>query len=1063
MESDKLNNILDEFRHAQLYRENAFNYFGLSSEARNRDFTRQVKIITQEKKENNCPENEIEEIKEKQASIEDPMKFQIQRFFWVWDNKPFQFKAGTDKSHLFREIETWKKNYNESQNHSSIHNITILIHILVLEKELDLLNKINSDHEDIENLWEECYSNWNLLIENDLFWGKYSEYIEALGDKQLKRFVDEVRDELRKLLYSIHADLVIRYVESNRESDARRQKNCLRYLHIYDDEREKALYSLYNKYNQRIKTQYDEINKEIQKNIEKADILITELLQNTYKILLVLNILLPKSSTKLDNIHEIIIRFLEENIEKFSNFSGKPDFICRVLDILPRINALVISNEQKEQVGKLENQILDRIIWFPWYTPNYYKQPYEIRTILKLAKHQCDNDEIDKAIHTLNDWINRRTYLAEDSKKCLLTALSYCYTRRGFYYENEFKKIATEISPTEFSIINLLPSEVQFRRTSDRCSSCGQHILTMGKFYLVIEDIKYLVCSNCSNQANAFYEEKKKRIIRTLSEARNAFHTARLLNPENNIAIEKEKAANELAKKFGIELDVYQCLYDFPNFQTSSPVEKRDDSSKSHQQLILEIREFSNRIYHLFQTLNYYVDLRAIGIGIIVLVSFVILFYYSISVRMHSDYYSNTPIITETLWIKPALSSNTATQTLDNTNAPPSSTPTDTPEQSTITLTTPTEFSVINIARKGNYIFVADGWNGLRIFLRDSNSNYQEIANVPIPGFLNSISIFGDYAYITAMESGLHIINISNPGSPFEAGGFNLAKTARSITIVDNIAYLSDGMDGVHILDINTPATSQRIAYIDTPGEVFETAFQNGLLYVSDGWAGLKIFDVSEVTEPVEIGSHYSHDITRGITLVGQKAYLAESAAGLAIIDIANPALPNLVQIIPSESFVPSISGGVVDVINIQNYLVVVTDQYEFAGLEISDPNHPSIETIKHLMLDFRPALNYYVNDMYTPVSSTPMSVVTPISLSPDIIGCTNIFLNLRKGPAPSFMVIDVIPPNSCFSILGRNNDKTWLYILFTQEGRRILGWASMELIKLNGEIDIEQIPITQQ
>ena len=58
------------------------------------------------------------------------------------------------------------------------------------------------------------------------------------------------------------------------------------------------------------------------------------------------------------------------------------------------------------------------------------------------------------------------------------------------------------------------------------------------------------------------------------------------------------------------------------------------------------------------------------------------------------------------------------------------------------------------------------------------------------------MTVVGDLAYITHFSTGLQILNIANPASPYLVGSYDTPGDAESVTIVGNLAYVADGRAG---------------------------------------------------------------------------------------------------------------------------------------------------------------------------------------------------------------------------------------------------------------------------
>ena len=62
--------------------------------------------------------------------------------------------------------------------------------------------------------------------------------------------------------------------------------------------------------------------------------------------------------------------------------------------------------------------------------------------------------------------------------------------------------------------------------------------------------------------------------------------------------------------------------------------------------------------------------------------------------------------------------------------------------------------------------------------------------------------------------------------------------------------------------------------------------------YIADQEAGLRIVDVSDPAAPVELGFLLMPFNAENVTVDGTKAYVSDGPGGLRIIDVSNPAAP---------------------------------------------------------------------------------------------------------------------------------------------------------------------------
>ena len=116
-----------------------------------------------------------------------------------------------------------------------------------------------------------------------------------------------------------------------------------------------------------------------------------------------------------------------------------------------------------------------------------------------------------------------------------------------------------------------------------------------------------------------------------------------------------------------------------------------------------------------------------------------------------------------------------------------------------------------SVAINGNYIYVAAGENGVRVF--DATS-YNEVSNLSYKEndmeviFANAVKISSDgkVAFVSDVEKGLVILNISDPANPVVLGMLDTPGESYS-SVIDgdkSIGFVADGSKGLLLLDVSS-------------------------------------------------------------------------------------------------------------------------------------------------------------------------------------------------------------------------------------------------------------------
>jgi hypothetical protein len=228
----------------------------------------------------------------------------------------------------------------------------------------------------------------------------------------------------------------------------------------------------------------------------------------------------------------------------------------------------------------------------------------------------------------------------------------------------------------------------------------------------------------------------------------------------------------------------------------------------------------------------------------------------------------------------------------------------------------------MGIALSGNYAYVADYDSGLQIIDITDPANPIFAGSYDTPGPARKVTLSGNYAYVT----GLQIIDITDPANPTFVGSYDTSEWAMGVTLSGNYAYTVNRDAGLQIIDITNPANPTFVGSYDTPSLAQGIALSKNYAYVADRLSGLQIIDVTDPANPTFAGSYDTPDWAQGITLSGNYAYVADRFS-VQIIDITDPANPTFKVSYDTPGFAVGVTLS-------ENYAYVAD-----AGLQIMAPN----------------------------------------------------------------------------------------------------------------------------
>lgn len=190
--------------------------------------------------------------------------------------------------------------------------------------------------------------------------------------------------------------------------------------------------------------------------------------------------------------------------------------------------------------------------------------------------------------------------------------------------------------------------------------------------------------------------------------------------------------------------------------------------------------------------------------------------------------------------------------------------------------------------------------------------------------------------YVADWFSGLHLYDITDPGSLHHVGNFHTPGSSKGVVVRDGVAFVGDDDHGVQIIDVSDPAKPRLLSNIPTPGLAYTMKLVGPLLYIADHRGGLHIADIGDVRAPRLLGSYDTPGKAWAVDVRGPYAFVADDVSGLLIFDVSDAHQPRL-----AGQFNP---GGAAEDVRLRDNYAFVTffDQGLFI-LDISDPATPRV------------------------------------------------------------------------------------------------------------------------
>lgn len=200
----------------------------------------------------------------------------------------------------------------------------------------------------------------------------------------------------------------------------------------------------------------------------------------------------------------------------------------------------------------------------------------------------------------------------------------------------------------------------------------------------------------------------------------------------------------------------------------------------------------------------------------------------------------------------------------------------------------------------GRYAFVGANFFGLGILDISDPAKPTLVGSFKTPGQAKAAAVaHGKAAVIDHME-GLVFVDVTDPTKPVGLGTYFLDGYARDVVTSGSMAYAADSPSGLYVVDLSKAAPLEPIGTTQS-GTGFRTlAVSPGTgdgtarLAALTGGGLLQVYDIAKTSAPTRLSTLKMPGSALRVALRGQRAYVADGAAGLQIVDLSNPSAPSV-------------------------------------------------------------------------------------------------------------------------------------------------------------------------
>ncbi|MCF2144274.1 MAG: hypothetical protein K9W42_11295 [Candidatus Heimdallarchaeota archaeon] len=191
-----------------------------------------------------------------------------------------------------------------------------------------------------------------------------------------------------------------------------------------------------------------------------------------------------------------------------------------------------------------------------------------------------------------------------------------------------------------------------------------------------------------------------------------------------------------------------------------------------------------------------------------------------------------------------------------------------------------------DVAVQGECAFVANGLDGLEIFNVSIKNNIKKIATYKITGELAiRVTVAGDLAFVSFSDYGLVVLNISDITHPKKIITLANSQSVGSATVSNEFLYLTLMEGGFSIYNITNTTNIEKMSSVFLSSDTLAISIMNGnYSCVANGGNGVSFFNVTNKNEPQKMGTFYDGGNANDVAFDGKFIYVADFEDGLEIL-----------------------------------------------------------------------------------------------------------------------------------------------------------------------------------
>ena len=161
--------------------------------------------------------------------------------------------------------------------------------------------------------------------------------------------------------------------------------------------------------------------------------------------------------------------------------------------------------------------------------------------------------------------------------------------------------------------------------------------------------------------------------------------------------------------------------------------------------------------------------------------------------------------------------------------------------------------------------------------------------------FVEGFALSSSHAFLAARDSGIVVVDISDPYDFREVGRLNLGGRVMSVVLAGNVLYAGLDGGGIWELDVSIPSQPTAVKLHPTDGSVIGIELTGDLLIAVQGNAGTALYDISSADWQFA-SSVPSGNVTFSVCVDEEILFLADGSAGVSTYSIEDPYSPQFLS-----------------------------------------------------------------------------------------------------------------------------------------------------------------------